>query len=202
MEDGYLGSGTVWKNLLKAHPASEFSREVLGFFDSKQEVADAEKDLITEEVLRQSLCMNEALGGTGGNARNFWKNSSAKDNAIKGAGTLIANPVKLKERNALVGEAHRKRLAVDPTALDANLQKMHELTRGSTKETSPWIIVQVEARRKNHINKMNNTFSQLISLGDMPVSQIVQQLGVSKSTVMRMRAKARQGQTSWATQNT
>lgn len=100
--DGYLGSGVAWKNILRAHPVNEFSRVIISYHAGKTELSLAERKLITQEVLNEPLCMNLALGGSGGDARNFYKNLTPREVAIKAAKTLKTYPAKLAERNAKV----------------------------------------------------------------------------------------------------
>lgn len=198
MDDGYLGSGTIWLRILKAHPKDEFSRTVLQFFGSKDEVSDAERELITSDMLADPLCENLIPGGTGGSATNFWRNSSTAEISKKAAATLRNNPSKLATRNIRLGIAHKTRLQADPAALNSNLTKMHTKTRGSVKATTSWIQRQVASRRQNHMVKMGEIFSKLLTINNQPVAEIVNTLGVSRSTVMRMRAMIRRGETSWS----
>ena len=61
LDDGYLGSGTILSNLLKAHDESEFSRETLHLASTGEEMLDME-DAVIAEVLNHPLCLNGIRG--------------------------------------------------------------------------------------------------------------------------------------------
>lgn len=64
--DGYYGSGTVWRNIYKAHP-EECVKTVLEFVESKREVNELEKKYIARyRSVYGELCVNIADGGDGG----------------------------------------------------------------------------------------------------------------------------------------
>lgn len=66
LDDGYLGSGKLLQRAVRKHGFSNFQREVLEFCDSTQELNEAEKRFITEEMVSDPNCYNLTLGGDGG----------------------------------------------------------------------------------------------------------------------------------------
>ena len=65
IDDGYLGSGQLlWKSI-KKYGKDSHKFEVLELLQSRQELAEKEKQMITEEMLGDKLCMNLRMGGTG-----------------------------------------------------------------------------------------------------------------------------------------
>jgi hypothetical protein len=66
IEDDYLGSGTyLWKCINK-HGKENFKREILKFFNTREELIEGERILITKEVISNELCLNLTEGGNGG----------------------------------------------------------------------------------------------------------------------------------------
>jgi len=66
LEDGYFGSGKrLWLSINK-HSRSNHTIEKLKFFDSRNELIRGEIELITDELLKDPMCMNIASGGDGG----------------------------------------------------------------------------------------------------------------------------------------
>ena len=66
LEDGYLGSGTkLWRKIQK-YGRENFEKEILEFFDTKEEKFNKEKEIVNEQFLQNPLCMNLQLGGGGG----------------------------------------------------------------------------------------------------------------------------------------
>lgn len=65
LNDGYIGSGTrLWRSINK-HGKENHVCEILEYLDSRKELAKREKEIITEEMLGNSQCMNLTLGGRG-----------------------------------------------------------------------------------------------------------------------------------------
>jgi hypothetical protein len=66
MEDGYMGSGKRIKNSIKKHGLENHVKEILEFLEDRHSLKEREKEIINEELLKDSLCMNLQLGGGGG----------------------------------------------------------------------------------------------------------------------------------------
>jgi len=66
MNDGYMGSGKrLWRSFNK-HGRDNHKVEILEFLDSRIELKQREKDLVTKELIGEDLCMNLKEGGEGG----------------------------------------------------------------------------------------------------------------------------------------
>ena len=63
LEDGYFGSGKLITRSIKKHGLGRHSKEILEFLPSRDTLRDREKELITEEMRDDPLCMNIAPGG-------------------------------------------------------------------------------------------------------------------------------------------
>jgi group I intron endonuclease len=66
INDGYLGSGNAIKNAVKKHGKENFSREVLYFFDTRQQAEDKEAELVTESFIARQDNYNIKTGGASG----------------------------------------------------------------------------------------------------------------------------------------
>lgn len=66
IDDGYLGSGKHLKAAIQKYGKINFSREILSYHNTKEELYAAEAELITEEMLKDPMCMNIVPGGKGG----------------------------------------------------------------------------------------------------------------------------------------
>jgi uncharacterized cupin superfamily protein len=67
LNDGYLGSGTYLRRSIRKYGKKNFKREILYYFDNREELAKAEEDLIIKEMLLDKYCMNCRFGGEGFN---------------------------------------------------------------------------------------------------------------------------------------
>ncbi len=63
LEDGYLGSGTYLKRSIRKYGKDNFKREIIKMFDTREELVQAEIEIITEDILRDSQNMNCQFGG-------------------------------------------------------------------------------------------------------------------------------------------
>ena len=66
IDDGYMGSGRRLKASIRKYGVDNFTKEILLFFDTREELVEAEKKAITEDMVTDSNCMNLMGGGTGG----------------------------------------------------------------------------------------------------------------------------------------
>ena len=65
IDDGYLGSGIRLNRSVKKHGRENHIREIIKFFSGRQLLREGEKELITEECVKDPSCMNLMLGGNG-----------------------------------------------------------------------------------------------------------------------------------------
>ena len=66
LEDGYFGSGKKITRSIKKHGKERHKKEILEFLSTREALRLREKQLITEDMRADSLCMNLAPGGGGG----------------------------------------------------------------------------------------------------------------------------------------
>ncbi len=66
LDDGYFGSGKRITRSIKKHGLDRHKKEILEFHTSRKEVKDREKEIITEDLRADPMCMNIAPGGGGG----------------------------------------------------------------------------------------------------------------------------------------
>ena len=71
INDGYMGSG---KRLLKSfekYGIENFQKEILRFFETREEASDYESEIVTEELIRKDECYNIIVGGDFLNSTNL-----------------------------------------------------------------------------------------------------------------------------------
>lgn len=64
--DRYFGSGLGLKAAIKKHGRENFLKVILETYETFEDLIEAEKKLITMDVIKDSSCYNQSLGGPGG----------------------------------------------------------------------------------------------------------------------------------------
>ena len=82
LEDEYLGSGKRLRYSINKYGKDNFVKEIITFFKDRNELIEAEKNLVNLELIKEELCMNLMIGGTGGSQTpeklNKWIQAMAK----------------------------------------------------------------------------------------------------------------------------
>jgi hypothetical protein len=76
MNDGYMGSGKRLGYEKKKYGLENFVKEILEYCDNREELAQREKEIVNDDMLKEELCLNLHIGGRGGFTR---------EEAIKGS---------------------------------------------------------------------------------------------------------------------
>ena len=63
LDDGYMGSGRYLRRAYKKFGIENFSKEIVKFFENREDCANFEKEIVTEELVNDSNCYNISLGG-------------------------------------------------------------------------------------------------------------------------------------------
>lgn len=63
INDGYMGSGRKLKNAYKIFGKKNFVKEILKYFDSRQEASVYESLMVNEKLIHEENCYNMKIGG-------------------------------------------------------------------------------------------------------------------------------------------
>jgi group I intron endonuclease len=66
LEDNYMGSGLRLRRSIRKYGVDNHIKEILEFFESREELSNREKEIVTFELVNEALCMNLVTGGGGG----------------------------------------------------------------------------------------------------------------------------------------
>ncbi len=78
MNDGYTGSGKRLRYSVRKYGKENFEIEILEFFENRELMFEAEKNLVNTDLIKEELCMNLKVGGIGG-----WTKEQQILNSIK-----------------------------------------------------------------------------------------------------------------------
>ena len=63
LDDGYMGSGTILHYAYKVYGIENFTKEIIKFFDTREECSLYESQIVNKELARDKNCYNSRLGG-------------------------------------------------------------------------------------------------------------------------------------------
>lgn len=66
LDDGYFGSGLKITRSIKKYGKDAHTKEIIEFLPNREDLKKREAEIVNEECISDPLCMNIALGGTGG----------------------------------------------------------------------------------------------------------------------------------------
>lgn len=95
LDDGYMGSGKRLRYSIRKHGKENHVKEILGFFETRELLIEAEKQAITPEMIADKNCMNLKEGGYGGGG--IWSERHKKVFTDAGKQNLI----KTKEKREI-----------------------------------------------------------------------------------------------------
>jgi hypothetical protein len=153
MEDGYMGSGKRLRYSIRKYGAENHIKEILGFFDSRESLVEAEKKTVNSDLMQDKNCMNLKEGGTGGLSNSKHRNSfilagiknfnNSYDERNKKIFEIRNNPETLKEYGKKVSKGLLKYYETNFNAFknkkhsENTKQKISELKKGTgIKETN------------------------------------------------------------------
>lgn len=73
LDDGYMGSGKYLINAIEKYGIENFSKDILMFFDTKDEMFIAEANIVDEHFVKRPDTYNLKIGGEGGWPSNIDK---------------------------------------------------------------------------------------------------------------------------------
>lgn len=118
IEDGYLGSGTALKKSIQYHGRGVYKREILEFFESRENAFIREEEIVNEELLKDPKCMNLTMGGFGFKSE-YYNGLSEKTKKLMKLGGKLGN------------ERFKKRLEDDKEFRDSFSKKMTEINKSN-----------------------------------------------------------------------
>jgi hypothetical protein len=166
IDDGYLGSGKRLYYELNKYGRDNFKFEILKQFSSREELVQAEINLITEQDLKNPNCLNLSKGGQGGihNEEHYIAFLKGKEQGSSKGGVTSQkkfrnNPEEVKRRALLQGKSLSKYYEDRPGTFKGKkhtpetISKMKESkqNQGSGKTNSQygtcWITNEIENKK-------------------------------------------------------
>lgn len=164
VDDGYLGSGKFLANSIKKHGVDNHVCEHLEFLENREKLREREREIVNDDLLKDSLCMNLKKGGDGGGG--LWNEEHAqKFHAAGGKKVLqILNQrhVEKLKTDAAYKEKYRKTLSVAQTGSKNGFfgkqhtpeykkavglkNSIHQSGEGNSMHNKCWITNEIESK--------------------------------------------------------
>lgn len=151
-DDSYLGSGVALEKAIKKYGRNNFIREILFECDSEEEMNQKEKEIITDDLIKNKNCYNIGLGGEGGamfKGRHHTKETKQKLREISSGKHLTEETKqKLREKNKgrIFSEETRKKISEKAK----ERYSLNNMSNKSKEKISESLIAYYDAKgRKN-----------------------------------------------------
>ena len=143
--DGYYGSGNHIKNAIKKYGKQNFIRETLFSYDSELEALKKEKEIVSEQFIKNKDNYNVTVGGGKPPIQHMF----GDDNPMRKP--EIASKVSKTLTNRPLSEEHRKNIGLSHKGLKYNYPK-------DRKKTWNWITNGKENKRIKKDEKIPDGF--------------------------------------------
>lgn len=112
LKDGYMGSGTYLRRSIRKYGIDNFKLEILEWYNTRDELIEREKEIITENHINNPNCYNMKNGGLGGgkfhSKEHQFKCSQAA--GLKHSERLKTDEEYRKKRSKQITESNNKRI--------------------------------------------------------------------------------------------
>lgn len=151
LDDGYLGSGKRLYYELNKYGRDNFKFEILEHFNSREELVQAEINLITEHDLENPNCLNLKQGGSGGFSKEWI--DKGRELANRARMKLIKEDQEFREKYYKALKLGRQR-AIERGVKFPNIQDNYSW---KGKKHRPETIEKMKLIRKNTGTGINNS---------------------------------------------
>ena len=155
LNDGYFGSGKILMLAVKKYGKTIFKKEILEFFNSAEDMFNAERNIVNEEFVNRSDTYNikeGGLGNTSNGSKKLWENTKYREKVITRSLSKFWNDPEHKAKLQKVYQTEKyKQTLRAATKISAN--ESNKIMRTSETSKERW---QDEAYRKNMSTKTSN----------------------------------------------
>jgi len=133
LEDGYRGSGFLIRLSIKKYGVNAHTFEILKKCANRKELRELERSHITDEILKNPLCLNRCIGGEGGAIRTGMSHTPETREKIRASlmGHGISDETRAKMSKSSyfrklkgipLSEGHRQKLSVSHSGIPSVLK--------------------------------------------------------------------------------
>lgn len=165
-EDGYLGSGVAWRQILKKHDKMEFRKEVLAYAKDQEDLNRLEQEYVGDLYKNDKLCKNLTAGGGGISGYVFDEDvrqrlsDSHKNQTPWNKGIKIGYS---SRKGTKLSDETRKKLSISHKGLPSSRKgvKLSEETRRKLSESHKGNKIPEETRKKISLTLKKRRFKNV-----------------------------------------
>jgi hypothetical protein len=162
LEDGYMGGGKRIRNSIRKHGLEVHIKEILEFLDDRKSLAEREKEIVNESILKDPFCLNLCIGGEGG-IRDWMLDSKLTKEYGQRGGNSLRNKMKdSKYKESFIEKTKRNRENAVKRFLElVESGKLCLNTFGDKKHSAETILLMKEKKKGHGIGETNSQFGSL-----------------------------------------
>lgn len=155
LNDGYFGSGKVLCHAVKKHGKNIFKKEIVEFFDTAEDMFNAERNVVNVEFVNRSDTYNikeGGLGNTSNGSKKLWEDPLYREKVLDRSLSKFWNDPEHKARLQEVYQTEKyKETLRAATKISAN--ESNKILRTSETSKERW---QDQSYRENMSTKTSN----------------------------------------------
>lgn len=137
IDDGYMGSGVILKKAYKKYGIENFKKQIIKYFQNKQEMFLYEKEIVNDQLINDELCYNVICGGKDSFTMKQCSDISKKNR----------NKKQISEKMKIIAKEYWS---------TGNIQQKKNRIRKSLQKY--WSTGDVETKHKNHRERIKKNF--------------------------------------------
>lgn len=155
--DGYIGSGKILRRAIIKYGVENFSREILEFCSSAEELSNREREIVTIDVVNDDNCYNIRIGGDGGFSGLNSSHSKAYMDLIR----PVQTREKYSENGKLGGKLGGNKAFKEELGIFNPMNSDRRWKAGDTHSEDTKIRMSLSAKRTDRNGKLNPQYGTM-----------------------------------------
>ena len=151
LNDGYFGSGKLLSRSVKKYGKDNHLFEIIEFLPDRNSLKQREKEVVSEELIKDPQCLNLKIGGDGGSERGISRSEETRAKISKSK-TGISHSLEHRKHNSQsrLGKKHsdETRAKMSASRIGKKLPKFSEEHLRKLSESRRKRIISEETKRK------------------------------------------------------
>lgn len=154
--DGYMGSGVIIKSAMRKHGINNFSKDILGYFDTRALALEFEKSIVDTEFVGRSDTYNLVVGGA--NESSYGRRDSdetRRKKSLARIGIKLSQETKGKLRSVNLGKKQTEATRSKRSETMLNRFQSGEIVKDPITDTERARLLVMAKKPKSKAGAMN-----------------------------------------------